>query len=69
MSAEGGNPSSETIVRSIIWLQLGDNCIQKFLGEVHRWICTVGNLVLRRRARGAVNWISERISADLPPQM
>ena len=29
----------------------------------------VGNLVLRRRASGAVNVISESISDDIPPQI
>ena len=49
--------------------KLGDNCIQNiYLG---RYIVgyTVGNLVLRRCASGAVNMISERKSDDIPPQM
>ena len=50
-------------------INLGDNRIQNF--QLGRYIVgyTVGNLVLRRRASGAVNVISERISDDVPPKM
>ena len=45
---------------------LGDNCIQNF--HLGRYIVgyTVGKVVLWRRASGAVNVISDRISDDIP---
>ena len=47
------------------------NHLGKFtFSEVYRRIyCTIGNLVIRRHASGAVKRVSERISDDIPPQM
>ena len=51
------------------YIYLGDNCIQNF--HLGRYIVgyTVRILVLQRGASGAINWISEHISDDIPPQM
>ena len=48
---------------------LGYNCIQNF--HLGRYFVgyTIGNFVLWRRASGAENVFSERISDDIPPQM
>ena len=50
-----------------IGAKLGDNCIQNF--HLGRYIAgyTVGNVVLPRRASGAVKRESERISDDTSP--
>ena len=56
-----------------VWfINLGDNCIQSVhLGGGGAFIVgyMVGNFVLRRRVRGAVNVISDHITDDIPPQM
>ena len=49
--------------------KLGDNCIQNFHLGWYIVGYTVGNLVLRRRASGAVKRDFERISDDIHPQM
>ena len=53
----------------VIEVELGDNCIQNF--HLGRYIVgyTVGNLVLRRRASGAVKRDFRRIFNNIPPQM
>ena len=50
-------------------MDLGDNCIQSF--HLGRYIvgCTVGNLVLRRRASGAVKRDFRMYIRRIPPQM
>ena len=54
---------------AVLYAYLGDNCIQNF--HLGRYIVryTVRNLVLRGRASGAFNVISECISDNIPPQI
>ena len=66
-------PTTVTVHTCILCcvFHLGDDCIQNF--HLGRYLVgyTVANLVLRRRASGAVglNVIFERISDDIPPQL
>ena len=62
-------PPKNVIVALPSHTHLGDKCIQ----NSHLGRCiggfTVGNFVLRRRARRAVKRDSDRISDDIPPEM